>query len=124
MVVATAPAGQHSQSMVPRTRWRSAWQDPPHHHRRGGTQAANCTLALRDTGARPGGSRTEGLSLAGYHSHVLLRIRGSMLPIRRIQGWVEIADGRGCDMPSQRDGSHPTLSPMPSRMRDHGSGRW
>src|SRR5262249_37759975 len=27
------------------------------------------------------------------------------LPIRRIQGWVEIVDGRGSDLPSQRDGS-------------------
>src|ERR1700748_3529485 len=107
MVVATAPARQHSQSMVPRTRRGSARQDPPNHHRRSGTEAANRTLALRDTGARPGGSRTESLSLAGYHSHVPLRIRGSMLPIRRIQGWVEIADGRGCDMTSQE--MDPTL---------------
>jgi hypothetical protein len=34
-----------------------------------------------------------------------------MLPIHRIQGWVAIVDGRGRNMPSQRDGSHPTLSP-------------
>src|SRR5690349_349282 len=68
----------------------------------------NRTLALRDTEPRPGGSRTEGLSLAGCHSHVPLRSADQCFRSAGSKVWVEIADGRGCGMPSQRDGSHPT----------------